>query len=125
MSKGFYLSPWASPSPLKIMITLSIDVTKLDKSRFYKGKKGTYANITLIETSNDQYGNTHAAVQSSTKEERDAGLKLPFIGNAKDFKILAAQKEGVGYNSIPGNNVETETTNSAVNSAVAQDDIPF
>ena len=125
MSKGFYLSPWASPSPLKIMITLSIDVTKLDKSRFYKGKKGTYANITLIETSNDQYGNTHAAVHSSTKEERDAGLKLPFIGNAKDFKILAAQKEGVGYNSIPGNNVETETTNSAVNSAVAQDDIPF
>jgi len=104
------------------MITVSIDVTKLDKSRFYKGKKGTYVNLTLIESPNDQYGNTHAAVQSSTKEERDAGLVLPFIGNAKDFKILDAQKESGGYNVTPGENPPATVT---TNSAVAQDDIPF
>tara|TARA_Y100000996_G_scaffold111361_3_gene82405 strand:+ start:629 stop:997 length:369 start_codon:yes stop_codon:yes gene_type:complete len=110
----------ASPSPYRIMITVSIDVTKLDKSRFYKGKKGTYANLTLIESPNDQYGNTHLVVQSSTKEEREEGLKMPIIGNAKDKKILDAKEEGLGYNSIPGN-AGTATTNSAV----AQDDIPF
>jgi hypothetical protein len=27
---------------MKIGLNLSIDVTKLDKSRFFKGKKGTY-----------------------------------------------------------------------------------
>tara|TARA_R110002020_G_scaffold23538_13_gene78297 strand:- start:362 stop:670 length:309 start_codon:yes stop_codon:yes gene_type:complete len=102
------------------MITVSIDVTKLDKSRFFKGKKGTYANLTLIESPNDQYGNTHLVVQSSTKEEREEGLKMPIIGNAKDKKILDAKEEGLGYNSIPGN-AGTATTNSAV----AQDDIPF
>ena len=102
------------------MITVSIDVTKLDKSRFYKGKKGTYVNLTLIESPNDQYGNTHLVVQSSTKEERDAGLVLPFIGNAKDFKILDAQKESGGYNA-PQDNRPAEPEKAGL----AQDDIPF
>ena len=103
------------------MVSVNIDVTKLDKSRFYQGKKGTYCDLTLIESPNDQYGNTHLVVQSSTKEERDSGLKMPIIGNGKDYKILDAQKESVGYNAIPGENPPTETTNSAL----AQDDIPF
>lgn len=31
---------------MKIGFNLSIDVTRLDKSRFFKGKKGTYAKLT-------------------------------------------------------------------------------
>lgn len=104
----------------RIMITVSIDVTKMDKTRFYKGKKGTYVNLTLIESPNDQYGNTHLVVQSSTKEEREEGLKMPIIGNAKDFKILDEQKESGGYNA-PQDNRPAEPEKAGL----AQDDIPF
>ena len=31
-----------------IGLNFSIDVTKLDKTRFYQGKKGTYAKLTVF-----------------------------------------------------------------------------
>ena len=98
------------------MITLRINLTELDKSRFYKGEKGIYLNLTCIETPNDQYGNTHGCAQSTTEEERKAGLRMPFIGNAKDYKIINAQKE-LAESSKP--------TESDANNGVDQDDIPF
>ena len=72
---------------MKIGFNISIDVTKLDKSRFYKGKKGTYAKLTCFvdteETS--QYGDNGTITQELSKEDRDNGIKLPIIGNAKVF----------------------------------------
>lgn len=62
-------------------IKVKIDVTKLDKERFFKGKKGTYCDLVLIGTPESQFG-TWGIVQESTKEERDAGVKMPFVGNA-------------------------------------------
>ena len=54
--------------------------------RFYKGKKGRYANLVLFLNSDpDQYGQNGGIKQADTKEERDAGIKLPFVGNAKTF----------------------------------------
>ena len=47
---------------------------------------------------------------------------MPIIGNGKDYKILDAQKESVGYSVTPG---ETPPVTVTTNSAVAQDDIPF
>jgi len=32
----------------KIGINISIDVTKIDKSRLFKGKKGTYMDLTTV-----------------------------------------------------------------------------
>jgi len=32
----------------KIGINISIDVTKIDKSRLFKGKKGTYMDLTTF-----------------------------------------------------------------------------
>jgi len=32
---------------MKIGVNLKIDVTKLDKSRFFKGAKGTYADLSV------------------------------------------------------------------------------
>jgi len=71
----------------KIGINLKIDVTKIDKSRLFKGEKGTYLDITtFINTSEeDQYGNHGFVSQSTTKEERDAGVKTPILGNTKVF----------------------------------------
>ena len=36
----------------------------------------------------DQYGNTHLVVQSSTKEEREDGLKMPIIGKICYIRIV-------------------------------------
>jgi hypothetical protein len=70
----------------KIGITISIDVTKIDKARLYKGEKGTYMNLTtFIDPANeDQYGNHGFIAQSQTKEEREAGKERPpILGNCK------------------------------------------
>lgn len=67
------------------MITLKIDVTKIEKKRLHKGEKGTYLNCVLISTPNSEYSD-YMIVQSVTREERKAGVKGPIIGNATIFK---------------------------------------
>jgi len=63
---------------------LKLDVTKLDKSAFFKGAKGTYVDITLWENDEpDEWGNTHSAKQDMGKDRR--GEKTPYVGNAKPF----------------------------------------
>lgn len=64
------------------MILIKIDVTKLDKARFFKGAKGTYCDLVLIETPNGEYGD-YMVKQSVTKEERAANLQMPILGNGK------------------------------------------
>lgn len=67
------------------MITLKIDVTKIDKKRLYKGQKGTYLSCVMIETPNSEYGD-YMIVEETTKEEREAGTKGTILGNAKVLK---------------------------------------
>ena len=71
----------------KTGVNLSIDVTKLDKSKFFKGKNGgVYANLTVfVDTEKDQYDNNGGIQQQLTKEERDQGIRAPYLGNAKIF----------------------------------------
>ena len=68
----------------KIGLSISINVEKLDKSRFHKGAKGTYVDLTtFIDMDNlDQYDNNGFVKQSSKKEEN---ADLPILGNAKIF----------------------------------------
>ncbi len=66
------------------MITVKIDVTKIDKARLFKGAKGTYLDLILIETPNGEYGD-YMVKQSVTKEERLAKLQMPILGNAKNM----------------------------------------
>lgn len=69
------------------MITLSIDVTQLDKTRFKRitrknGTPAVYADLVLIDTPDGQYGD-FMVKQSTTKEERLNGVQTPILGNAK------------------------------------------
>lgn len=73
------------------MISGKIDVTKLDKSKFFKGKKGIYADIVLIDTPNGEFGD-YMIVQGVSKEEREAGVKGAILGNAKVFGGKSAGK---------------------------------
>ena len=57
----------------KIGINISIDVTKIDKSRLFQGKKGTYLSLTTFidSESPDQYDNTDLFLnQQRKKRER-------------------------------------------------------
>ena len=65
------------------MITLKIDVTKIDKNRLFKGEKGTYLNLILIETPNSQYSD-YMVKQQVSKEEREKGIEI-ILGDGKNF----------------------------------------
>lgn len=72
-------------------ISIKIDLSKIDESRVFESQKtgARYLDITGVLTDTpDQYSNNGFVKQNSTKEEREAGLQLPIIGNFKLLKIL-------------------------------------
>ena len=66
------------------ILSLKVDVTKIDKNALFKGNKGTYLDITvLMRPSEDDYGNHGMAVQDIGRERREAGERGAILGNAK------------------------------------------
>lgn len=72
---------------MKLGISVKIDVTKIDKARLFQGEKGTYLDLTtFIDTENEgQYGDHGFISQSVSKEEREAKVQTPILGNVKVF----------------------------------------
>jgi len=75
-------------------ITIKVDVSKVDKSKLFAGKKGTYLDVVLIPTPGDKYGNDYMAVQGISLEEREAGQRGEILGNAKINKKKEAVASG-------------------------------
>lgn len=103
---------------MKIGISVRIDVTKIDKSRLYKGAKGTYLDLTtFVDTEKeDQYENNGFISQSQSKEEREAGqANTPILGNCKVFYT----------DGQPQQASKTPPSNSSENLEELEDDIPF
>ena len=66
---------------MKSIINLRVDVTKIDKKRFYQGKKGTYLDLTIVlNDEKDKYDNNGFVKQSTNKDEK---VEMPILGNAK------------------------------------------
>jgi hypothetical protein len=65
------------------MIRVKIDVTKIKKEHLFKGEKGIYLDITLMENKDgpSQYGDDGFAVQDIGKDARESGEKGPILGN--------------------------------------------
>lgn len=68
------------------MITISIDAKRLDKTRFKKitrknGEEAIFIELVLLETKSE-FGD-YLVKQSSTKEEREAKVEMPILGNGK------------------------------------------
>lgn len=91
------------------LITVKVDVRKLDTSRYFEGKpdkdghRPLYADLVLIARREPgKYGDTHIVKQSVTKEEREAKVEMPIIGSA-------TERGGYG-SSAPANRPQTETT---------------
>ena len=68
------------------LVSISINVDLLDKSKFYKGKKGTYLNISgFLKDEADQYGNFGFITQDGVKTSES---NAPILGN---FKIKGTE----------------------------------
>lgn len=107
---------------MKLGLSVKIDVTKIDKSRLFKGDKGTYLNLTtFIDTDNPgQYGDHGFISQSVTKEEREQKVQTPILGNVKVFFTEGSVSQNAG-NETQGNN----TPSGPAGFDDFDDDIPF
>lgn len=95
------LTPSARPAfcgGMANLVTLKVDVRKLDKSRFFEGKpdkdghKPLYADLVLIPRRElGNYGDTHLVKQSKKKDEQ---VELPIIGNATERAGPPQQQPG-------------------------------
>lgn len=66
------------------ILRINIDVTKIDKTALFKGKKGTYLDVSLLmHADEDEYGHHGMAVQDLGKERREAGDRGEILGNCK------------------------------------------
>tara|TARA_R110000772_G_scaffold80638_2_gene171889 strand:+ start:710 stop:1084 length:375 start_codon:yes stop_codon:yes gene_type:complete len=59
----------------------SINLSMIDKSKIINGKKGQYLNITMIVQNQSQYGNNVWITQSQSEEERKSEAKAVSLGN--------------------------------------------
>ena len=71
------------------MIVVSIDLTKIDKSKIVDGKNGQkyYSQVVDELRTPDKFNNTHTVYQNQTKEERTDKIAKVYIGNGKEFKF--------------------------------------
>ena len=100
------------------LINLSIDLTKIDKSKINNHPNGSkYYNITVeLKDEADAYGNNVSAWNAQTKEERAAKTNRQFIGNGK-----------VIWENTPSQTTNTSVSHQAkpiVNSP-SDDGLPF
>lgn len=76
------------------MIVVKINLSKIDKSHFFKGAKGLYLDLILMENDGtDQYGNDFMVVQGVSKEARQQGVKGPIVGNGKHMESRAPRQQ--------------------------------
>lgn len=72
------------------ILTIKLDVKKLDKARFFQGKPDKnghaplYCDLVLVERKEPgKYGDTHFIKQACSKEERLNKVEMPIIGSGK------------------------------------------
>ena len=101
------------------LLNLSIDVTKLDKKRFFVGKKGTYAKLTVsVNDELDAYGQDVGCWIEQSQEERAAGEKKQYLGNGKVFWSNDHEQRPVDSGGYQSGGFQPEPTGTP-------DDIPF
>ena len=76
---------------------IRIDVSKIDKASIYKGKKGLYVTLDVVEVKNSQYGDTHFVRQVLSKERyqamtEDERKKIPILGNMEPSKFQPIER---------------------------------
>jgi hypothetical protein len=87
------------------VITLKVDVRKLEKARFFEGKpdkdghRPLYADLVLMPKKEvGQFGDTHFIVQSKKKDEN---IQMPIIGNATERGNHSGSENAPRTASVP------------------------
>jgi hypothetical protein len=97
---------------MSAIIQMSIDVTKIDKSKL---KDGKYLNVSISVNNETKFDNNVSMCYNQSKEERESGAKKTYFANGKviwtDGVIKVAEK--AIQNDLPSGN------------AVAETDLPF
>ena len=66
------------------LISVGIDLSKIDKTKITEKNGALWYNITIsVNDEKDQYGNDTGVYQSQTKEERESKAKKVYLGNGK------------------------------------------
>ena len=84
---------------MSAILNLNLRVDALPKEKFVKGKDGkVYYNLTIsINDDTNQFGQNVTAIDSQTKEEREAKKPKNYLGNGSvvwtDGNIKAVKKE--------------------------------
>ena len=95
------------------IVSANIDLTKINKSKIYEGKKGKYYPITIVLNDEPgQYGDSGYIMTEQTKDERDAKAQKEYLGNVKVVwtngqNVTTADKQGT-QQSIEMQNVKQE-----------------
>ena len=99
------------------IISASINLSKIDKSKIIKGKEGAkYLNIQIaINDQPDNYGNTVSISINQTKEERDS----------KNLKIYLGNGKIVWSSNAPTLPIHPSQTTPALPINSGDDDLPF
>jgi hypothetical protein len=83
-------------------IQVKLDVTKIDKTKLFQGKQGTYLDaVIFLKDTPDQYGNNGMIVQSVSAEERAQGVKGAILGNVKVMQQQAHQQPQAPIQDLP------------------------
>lgn len=91
------------------MISVKLNVSKVDKNFLFKGKNGMMLDLLLIEKPN-QYGDDGFVKQSLPKEEferrKQNNIETPIIGNWKRVQARVSQPQQnpqQGFTAAPTN----------------------
>ena len=95
------------------IISGNINLSKLDKSKIYEGKKGKYYPVTVVINNEvGEYGDSGYIMTEQTKEQREAKEAKSYLGNVKVVwtngqNVTTAEKQGV-QQSIEAQSVKQE-----------------
>jgi len=101
---------------MKLGLSVKIDVTKIDKSRLFKGEKGTYLDLTtFIDLENpSEYGDHGFISQSVSKEEREKNVQTPILGNVKVFFTGDSGQKSNAEQQAPQNSIPDDFESSKI-----------
>jgi len=109
------------------MLSLQIDVLKIDKSRLKSvtrknGEQAMFLDLVTFDRV-DEHGNEGFLTQSLSKDERASGMKLPILGN---WKTLGAGRPQMSQHTVDkGNGYAPQRTVEPHPLSTEGDDIPF
>lgn len=103
------------------IISANIDLTKVDKSKIYEGKKGKYYPITIVLNDElGQFGDSGYIQTEQTKEERDAKAPKSFLGNVK-----VVWSNGSNVAPAPRDGEPQQQQQQSATQSAPEPDLPF